>query len=294
MSRRWLSTLVVASAMTLLVPAGGAYADEADPAPTADAPATTPEPSPEASPEPTPDASPEPSPEASPEPTPEPTVEAPTFDPASVPGAAPAVPAAAELVEVAKKTKKKQPFNLKVLRVKRADVRYTYRSGCPVGPSNLRRLQLTFYGYDGKWHRGNIVVHRSAVTDVAAVFRRAYQAKFPIKRMSKVDKFRGSDTRSMAANNTSAFNCRHVVGNPSRLSQHSYGNAVDVNTRQNPYVTGSRVYPSGAATYLNRSNVRKGMLTRSGPIPREFARRGWLWGARWAHPDYQHFSSNGR
>jgi hypothetical protein len=132
------------------------------------------------------------------------------------------------------------------------------------------------------------------VTDVSAVFKRAHKARFPIKRMSRVDNFRGSDERSMIANNTSAFNCRHVVGNPSRLSQHSYGNAVDVNTRQNPYVTGSRVYPPGAGTYLNRSNVRKGMLTRSGPIPREFASRGWPWGARWAHPDYQHFSSNGR
>ena len=44
----------------------------------------------------------------------------------------------------------------------------------------------------------------------------------------------GSDLAAMRADNTSAFNCRTVTGNPYRLSQHSYGNAIDINTVRNP------------------------------------------------------------
>jgi hypothetical protein len=185
-------------------------------------------------------------------------------------------------------------LNAQVEKVTRGDLRYTYRSGCPVGPSGVRMIRLTYLGFDKKYHRGEIVVRHSAVTDVTEVFRKALHAKFPIRQIHKVDRFRGSDVRSMERDNTSAFNCRHVTGNPSRLSQHSYGNAVDVNTRENPYVTGSRVYPATSRTYLDRGDVRKGMLTRKSAIPQEFARRHWFWGARWAHPDYQLFSSNGR
>ena len=102
-----------------------------------------------------------------------------------------------------------------------------------------------------------------------------------------------SDIAAMKADNTSAFNCRPVTGNPYRVSQHSYGNAIDINTVRNPYVVGKRVYPSWARTYLNRRKVRTGMITRSGVIATTMRHNGWPWGARWAHPDYQHFSSNG-
>ncbi len=103
----------------------------------------------------------------------------------------------------------------------------------------------------------------------------------------------GSDLAAMRADNTSAFNCRPVTGNPYRVSQHSYGNAIDINTVRNPYVVGSRVFPGFARTYLRRSNVRTGMITSGGVIATSMRRLGWPWGARWSHPDYQHFSSNG-
>jgi hypothetical protein len=102
-----------------------------------------------------------------------------------------------------------------------------------------------------------------------------------------------SDKAAMRDGNTSAFNCRPVTGNPYRQSQHSYGHAIDINTFENPYVTGSRVYPSAARTYLDRSNHRTGMILKRGALAKAMRRNGWLWGARWAHPDYQHFSANG-
>ena len=59
----------------------------------------------------------------------------------------------------------------------------------------------------------------------------------------------------MAAGNTSAFNCREVTGNPYRLSQHSYGNAIDINTFENPYVTSSKVYPAKAKKKKSRARA---------------------------------------
>jgi hypothetical protein len=180
-----------------------------------------------------------------------------------------------------------------VLRVTAAEMPYTYRSGCPVGPTGLRRVKLPYYDWAGVPRMGDIVLRTSAADDMQRVFSKAFSAKFPIRQMRLVDVYKGNDVTSMAADNTSAFNCRKVTGNPYRLSQHSYGHAIDINTFENPYVTASRVYPSGSGTYLNRRNVRKGMIVSSGVLAKAMRTEGWPWGARWSHPDYQHFSANG-
>jgi hypothetical protein len=181
----------------------------------------------------------------------------------------------------------------RVERVTATDLRYSYRSGCPVGPSGLRRVLVYHWDFGGKLARGEIIVRASAADDISRVFSTAYAARFPIRKMLRVDTYRASDQRSMAADNTSAFNCRKVTGNPYRLSQHSYGNAIDINTFENPYVTASRVYPPGSGRFLDRSPYRKGMILSSGSVARAFRAEGWPWGARWSNPDYQHFSSNG-
>ena len=174
----------------------------------------------------------------------------------------------------------------------RADLPYTYRAGCPVQPKQLRRIDMNFWSFTtGKLVRGSLIARSSSVADLRVVFTKMFKAKFPIHKMAPVDRYKGSDVRSMAADNTSAFNCRSVTGNPYRVSQHSYGNAIDVNTYENPYVTSGHVYPS--RHFLSRSTYRKGMILRHGVVQRAFSSAGWLWGARWSHPDYQHFSSNG-
>ena len=180
-----------------------------------------------------------------------------------------------------------------VTTVAAAEMPYTYRPGCPVGPSGLRRVRLPYYDWAGVPQMGDIVLRINSADDMQRVFKRAFDARFPIRKMRLADVYRGSDVSSMAADNTSAFNCRKVTGNPYRLSQHSYGHAIDINTYENPYVTSSRVYPSGSQTYLNRRNVRKGMIVSSGVIARAMRVEGWPWGARWSHPDYPHFSANG-
>jgi D-alanyl-D-alanine carboxypeptidase-like protein/Big-like domain-containing protein len=182
-----------------------------------------------------------------------------------------------------------------------SDVPHSWRAGCPVGPAGLRMVRVNHWGYDGRVDRGALVVRAGEARAVVKVLKAAFAQGFPIRRMRPADHFyaggrrtpSGSDKAAMRAGNTSAFNCRPVTGNPYRISQHSYGNAVDINTRENPYVTSSRVYPAGSRRYLDRSPYRRGMIVAGGVVHRKFQALGWAWGARWGHPDYQHFSSNG-
>jgi hypothetical protein len=113
--------------------------------------------------------------------------------------------------------------------------------------------------------------------------------------MRPVSVYEGSDDRSAAADNTSAFNCRYAVAaGPKRWSAHAYGEAIDVNDVENPYLLGSRVIPPAGARFLDRSRVRPGMAVRGGTLVRAFASVGWLWGGRWTgSPDWQHFSRSG-
>ena len=173
--------------------------------------------------------------------------------------------------------------------------RRVLHAGCPVGPAQLRTLHVSFVGFDGRTHRGAIVVHRDVAGDVTAVFRRLYSARFPIRRMEPVATYGGSDRRSMAADNSSGFNCRPASApGPKRWSAHAFGKAIDVNTIENPYVQGSYVSPAAGRAYLARSHYRPGMAVAAGVLVRAFASVGWLWGGRWrATPDYQHFSSTG-
>ena len=185
------------------------------------------------------------------------------------------------------------PFEHSVTRVSAANLPYSWRAGCPVSPPQLRRVRLTYWGFDRRAHVGRLDVHADVTGSVVRVFRRLYAARFPIRRMRPVDAYGGNDDRSMAADNTSAFNCRFVSGTR-RWSMHAYGKAIDVNPVENPYVSGSRVQPPAGRAYLNRSRVRAGMAVPGGVLVRAFASAGWSWGGYWSGtPDYQHFSTTG-
>ncbi len=185
-------------------------------------------------------------------------------------------------------------FSATISRVSKAELRNSYRAGCPLEPSALRSIRLTHWGFDHKPRTGVLVVHASVAPDVVAVFRKLYAARFPIRRMVGVEVYRGSDDASMAADNTSGFNCRRV-GDSGSWSEHAYGKAIDVNPLENPYVHRGLVEPPAGKAYLDRSKRRRGMATRTGVLVRAFDEAGWHWGGRWSSSkDYQHFSTTGR
>jgi hypothetical protein len=187
------------------------------------------------------------------------------------------------------------PFHASTSPVTVAQLGASWRPGCPVGPAQLLTVRVSYVGFDGRAHDGAIIVSRRVAGDVSAVFRRLYAMRFPIRRLEPISRYRGSDTRSMAVDNTSGFNCRYAVAaGPKRWSVHAYGEAIDVNPVENPYLEGGRVLPPAGAHYADRSRYRRGMAVRGGALVRAFASVGWLWGGRWAAtPDWQHFSRTG-
>jgi hypothetical protein len=171
----------------------------------------------------------------------------------------------------------------------------SWRAGCPVPLARLRLLRVSYWGFDDKAHLGTLIVRDDAANAVVDIFRRMYNARFPIQRMQLVDDFGGSDARSMAANNTSAFNCREISGRPGVWSQHSFGIAIDINPVQNPWVRGSTFDPPAGRAYADRGNVRPGMIVAGGVVVSAFTAHGWGWGGTFrTAKDYQHFSATGR
>jgi poly-gamma-glutamate synthesis protein (capsule biosynthesis protein) len=115
--------------------------------------------------------------------------------------------------------------------------------------------------------------------------------------MRLVDVYGADNDRSLAANNTSGFNCRLVAGTP-RWSDHAFGAAVDLNPVQNPYVVPGDVRPPNGAGFsrLDRSPgapIPDGAISQNDLVVRAFARIGWRWGGDFAYPDYQHFYAPG-
>ena len=180
----------------------------------------------------------------------------------------------------------------------RARMSYSHRDDCPVDLKDLRYLQMSFVRFDGKTGRGEMVVHEDQARAVVSVFKRLYDEKWPIRRMQLVDTYRGDDDLSMAADNTSAYNCRRV-GGEDQWSEHAYGRAIDINPVENPYVQGSDVVPPRGARFakVDRSvdaDAPKGVIVAGDVVVSEFTRIGWGWGAEWtSSTDYQHFSLTG-
>jgi len=185
-------------------------------------------------------------------------------------------------------------FASAVSTVTAADLYASWRPGCPVPLDQLRALDVSHWGFDGRVHTGRLIVAASQAQPVVDVMAELYGQRFPIQRMEPIDVFDGDDNRSISANNTSGFNCRAVTGGTG-WSEHAYGRAIDVNPLVNPYVKGSTVLPPEAAPYTDRSRRDVGMIHAGDPVVQSFLARGWKWGGGWTSlKDYQHFSTTGR
>jgi hypothetical protein len=175
----------------------------------------------------------------------------------------------------------------------RARMGTTWRPGCPVGLADLRYVTVSFRGFDGRAHTGELVVHERVAAGVVAVFARLYRARFPIEEMRLVT---GADLAARPTgdgNNTAAFVCR-TARKQARWSAHAYGLAVDVNPFQNPYRRGDLVLPELAGAYLDRGDRRPGMIRPGDAVTAAFAAQGWTWGGTWRSPrDFMHFSATG-
>lgn len=150
---------------------------------------------------------------------------------------------------------------------------------------NLEIVTVTYYGFDNKLHKGQLIVHQTIANEVTEIFEEIRNIKFPIEKVIPLVKYNWSDEESMRDNNTSAFNRRYISGTRI-LSMHAKGLAIDINPLQNPYIKNDIITPPGA----EYNPETRGTIRANSPIVKLFKSKGWSWGGDWTSlKDYQHF-----
>ena len=152
---------------------------------------------------------------------------------------------------------------------------------------------MNYWDYRGYRRRGELVANASTrPVAMGAALADMYRRQLPIRAMYRVDRFGwgsrsrgGDDYASMAAGNTSAFNCRDVTGRPGHRSPHSWGRSLDINTWENPYRSARGIVPNG--WWQSRSDARVAWRSRSHAVVQVMARHGLRW--TYGNGDTQHF-----
>jgi hypothetical protein len=176
---------------------------------------------------------------------------------------------------------------------------HAWQPGCPVPLSGLRLLTISYWGFDDRTHTGQLVVNARYAADLAKVFRKLYAMHFPIHHMTLA---MYGPPRSWPADRdlTGSFECRQAVPSPctggtgtGHWSEHAYGEAIDLNPIENPYVGCGMSRDKASRAYIDRSRLRKGMVTPA--VVAAFRSIGWGWGGAWtgSTKDYMHFSESG-
>lgn len=172
--------------------------------------------------------------------------------------------------------------------------RSTWSEECPVTLEELAYVNVTFRGFDGLPHTGELLVAESVAEDIVSVFRTLYEAAFPIEEMLITSPADLDAEPTGDGNPTTAFVCRPVTGGTG-WSEHARGIAIDINPFHNPYIRGDTVLPELAGAYTDRDRDLPGMIHEGDAVTEAFDRIGWGWGGRWSSlKDYQHFSLSGR
>lgn len=149
----------------------------------------------------------------------------------------------------------------------------------------LAIVNVEYYSFDHKLHRGQLVADKTLAADLKEIFKVIKKRKFPVAKVIPVNVYDWNDEESMSDNNTSCFNYRTIAGT-NVMSKHSQGRAIDINPVQNPEIKGVHVSPSGAKYNSNAP----GTISAHSWLVIEFKKRGWQWGGEWTHKkDYQHF-----
>lgn len=165
----------------------------------------------------------------------------------------------------------------------------SFPEGCTVRRADLRYLTVRHYDAKGQVHTGHLVCNQSIADDLVDIFRRLYEARYPIERVQLIDDFDADDERSMAANNTSCFCYRSIQGSK-KLSKHAQGLAIDINPLYNPCVKGLSVQPRNGRRYADRARTFTYKIVKGDLLWRLFTEHGFIWGGSWRSlKDWQHF-----
>jgi hypothetical protein len=151
--------------------------------------------------------------------------------------------------------------------------------------ADVRLVDVYYYGFDEKLHKGQLVVHKEVVLDIIEIFELIRETRFPINKVIPISKYSWSDEKSMLDNNTSAFNYRYISGTRV-ISKHASGLAIDINPRLNPYIKNGTSVPANCIY----DTTKAGTISANSELVKEFKKKGWKWGGDWTSlKDYQHF-----
>ncbi len=149
-------------------------------------------------------------------------------------------------------------------------------------------VDVEYYSDDSRLHRGQILIYAALSGDVKEIFEFIKEERIPIKMVVPI-KFDLPDGNTTMANlnNTYGFHYRHINGSE-RLSNHSFGRAIDINPFDNPYISSSGVTIPKGGEYAPQTNPLS--MSRDSALVAKFISLGWVWGGNWDTPkDYMHF-----
>ncbi len=170
----------------------------------------------------------------------------------------------------------------------------SYPVDCTVPLDELRYVVLEYIDFEGQKKKGEMICNKLIANDVLEIFYELCQSDYRIESIRLVDEFGGNDIASMQANNTSCFNYRVIEGT-TKLSNHSFGLAIDINPLYNPYITYGKdgtmhISPAESAEYADRSVNFPYKIDENDLAYKLFTKHGFKWGGNWnSSKDYQHF-----
>ncbi len=169
----------------------------------------------------------------------------------------------------------------------------SFPANCTTPRSDLRYLRVLHRNAEDSVLHGELVCNKAIAEDLLDIFRKLYEAHYPIEHIRLIDYYEADDELSMRDNNSSSF-CFRVVSGTTKLSKHARGLAVDINTRYNPYVrtrNGRRqVSPDNSLPYVDRTKSFPYKIEEGDLCYRLFIEHGFIWGGHWqTMKDYQHF-----
>ena len=167
----------------------------------------------------------------------------------------------------------------------------SFKEDCTTPREDLRYIRCLHKDIDGNIKVGELVMNRIVADTVCEIFRKLFDASFPIESMLLVDEFDADDETSIMSDNTSAFNFR-TVDDTDEISNHAYGLAIDINPYYNVYYIPSQdyIFPPEGWEYLDREADFPYKVEPGDLCYELFTEAGFEWGGWWTYnTDYQHF-----
>lgn len=157
----------------------------------------------------------------------------------------------------------------------------SWRHGCPVGRAGLRSVRVSYWGFDGRRHRGELTVARRSAYRLARVLTGLYDRRLPVRSLRRVESlgdWSSAVGRTVRSGSGFGFACQRTPGDRGRVGSHARGTVVSLNPWENPTSVGGRGTPN--SWWLSRSRPGPFVHSSRGTVVRLFAGEGFAWNGR--------------